>query len=379
MASTTDGSRSATVRILLDGGSQRSYITQRLQDQLQVSATSRELLSINAFGRAENAVCKEYACVTINIFMTDGSTLPVSTLCVPSICPPVHNQISGDIPVLHESISGLDLADNCNSSASIDVLLGADVYWKVVTGDVRCADNGPLAIATRLGWVLSGPTTVAQDSSNVTSVQCVQSCVNRLPTPLSDSDDNQLTQQSREFWELESLGIAAQEPSILEKFSDSIRNDGQRYVVGLPWREHHPNLPDNQKMPAVREYDATVHQQLEMGIVEVVSDAESTENGVIHYLPYQPSHPKLTGPVNGEDCSKSAQAPQVSFDTVEGSDSYAKTTLTGASSRIVDPLGYLSTITIPLNVFHQHLCKSGLGWDDLLQAFALEFWQYCFL
>ena len=128
VASTTDDSRSATVRILLDGGSQRSYITQRLQDQLQVSATSRELLSISAFGRAENAVCKEYDCVTINIFMTDGSTLAVSTLCVPSICPPVHNQVSGDIPVLHESISGLDLADNCNNSASIDVLLGADVY-----------------------------------------------------------------------------------------------------------------------------------------------------------------------------------------------------------------------------------------------------------
>ena len=110
---------------------------------------------------------------------------------------PVHNQVLGDIPVLHDSISGLDLADNCNSSASIDVLLGADVYWTVVTGEVRRADNGPVAIATRLGWVLSGPTTVAQDSSNVTSVQFVQSCVNRLPAPLSDSDDNQLTQQSR--------------------------------------------------------------------------------------------------------------------------------------------------------------------------------------
>ena len=394
VASTTDGSCSATVRILLDGGSQRSYITQRLQDQLQVSATSRELLSINAFGRAESAVCKEYDCVTINIFMTDGSTLPVSTLSVPSTCPPVHNQVSGDLPVLHESISGLDLADNCNSSASIDVLLGADVYWKVVTGEVRRADNGPVAIATRLGWVLSGPTTVAQDSSNVTSAQCVQSCVNKLPAPLSDSDGNQLTQQSREFWERESLGIAAQEPSILEKFSDSNQNDGQRYVVGFPWREHHPNLPDNhqlyrqrlqatlrklKKMPAVREYDAIVRQQLEMDIVEVVSDVESTENGVIHNLPHQPSHPKLTAPVNGEDCSKSAQAPQASSDTVEGSDSYAKTTLTGASSRIVDLLGYLSTITIPLNVFHQHLCKSGLGWDDLLQAFVFEYWQYGFL
>ena len=249
VASTTDGSRSPTVCIRLDSGGQRCYITQRLQDQLKVTATSRELLSINALGHAENAVCKEYDCVTINIFMTDGSTLPVSTLCVPSICPPVHNQVSGDIPVL-QSISGLDLADNCNSSASIDVLVGAYVYWKVVTGEVRHADNEPLAIATRLGWVLSGPTTGIQDSSNVTSVQFVQSCVNRLPAPLSDSDNNQLTRQSREFWELESLGIAAQEPSILEKFSDtdSIQNDGQRYVVGLPWREHHRNLPDNHQL-----------------------------------------------------------------------------------------------------------------------------------
>ena len=133
-------------------------------------------------------------------------------------------------------------------------------------------------------------------------------------------------------------------------------------------------------MPAVqREYDATTRQQLEMGIVEEVSDAESTENGVIHYLPQHPSHPMLTALVNGEDCSKPAQAPQASSNTMDGSDSYAKTTLNGASLCIVDPLDYLSTITIPIKVFHEHLCKSELGWDGLLQAFVFEFRRYGFL
>ena len=41
--------------------------------------------------------------------------------------------------------------------AEVDILIGYDQYWNVVTGEVRKGTSGPTAINTILGWVLSGP------------------------------------------------------------------------------------------------------------------------------------------------------------------------------------------------------------------------------
>ena len=37
------------------------------------------------------------------------------------------------------------------------VLVGSDLYWRLVTGRVVHGENGPAAIETVFGWVLSGP------------------------------------------------------------------------------------------------------------------------------------------------------------------------------------------------------------------------------
>ena len=38
------------------------------------------------------------------------------------------------------------------------MLIGSDYYWDLATGEVCRGESGPVAINTRLGWVLSGPT-----------------------------------------------------------------------------------------------------------------------------------------------------------------------------------------------------------------------------
>ena len=54
----------------------------------------------------------------------------------------------------------LDLAD-CpyleDDSNAIDVLIGADHYWDIVTGDITREGNGSVAISSRLVWLLFGP------------------------------------------------------------------------------------------------------------------------------------------------------------------------------------------------------------------------------
>ena len=54
----------------------------------------------------------------------------------------------------------LDLADESpGPQAKINILIGADVMWKILTGEVRRGEkpNEPVALGTHLGYVLSGP------------------------------------------------------------------------------------------------------------------------------------------------------------------------------------------------------------------------------
>ncbi len=60
----------------------------------------------------------------------------------------------------HSHLASLDLADYSDGELSmeIDMLIGSDLCWDVVTGGVSREVQGPVAIHTKLGWVLSGPT-----------------------------------------------------------------------------------------------------------------------------------------------------------------------------------------------------------------------------
>jgi len=65
---------------------------------------------------------------------------------------------------------GLELADFAESSdvLEIDVLIGSDSYWDLVTGQVIRGDSGPTAIHTKVGWILSGPTDHMEVAVNLT-------------------------------------------------------------------------------------------------------------------------------------------------------------------------------------------------------------------
>lgn len=41
------------------------------------------------------------------------------------------------------------------STLDINILIGADYYWELVTGNIGRGASGPTGIETRLGWVLS--------------------------------------------------------------------------------------------------------------------------------------------------------------------------------------------------------------------------------
>ena len=91
--------------------------------------------------------------------LRESSPLCLSLYVVPMICETSVSQPIATCVAESRHLASLDPADYSDSEASleVDVLIGSDYYWHLVTGGVSRGIHGPVAIHTSLSWVLSGP------------------------------------------------------------------------------------------------------------------------------------------------------------------------------------------------------------------------------
>ena len=93
-------------------------------------------------------------------------------------------------------LSELELADT-GGEADIDVLVGSDLYWSLVTGRIVRDENGPTAIETVFGWVLSGPVDSAPETFVLTSTLHTPCMLNRVHCSLITKLTLHLTRSCR--------------------------------------------------------------------------------------------------------------------------------------------------------------------------------------
>ena len=180
----------------------------------------------------------------------------------------------------------------------VDLLIGSDYYWQLTTGEIRRGEDGPVALHTRFGWVLSGPiAAVNQETSAVNLITTHPVRIDEESDRLKELDD-----RLRSFWNLESLGVGIEEDPMLEEFNNSICFKEGRYEVSLPWRESHAPLPTNYQLAARRlqglhrrlrqdptvleEYDKIIQDQVKKGIVQTVEFFDHKNGQKLHYLPH---------------------------------------------------------------------------------------------
>ena len=289
-----NGKNKLKVKALFDNGSQRSYITTRASKCLKLPCESSDTISINTFGSTTSKVQTinkvKFSAKTKN---DEIITLEASTIA--NICSPLKNQ-----PVIlakekFKHLKGLNLADS-GKGGEIDLLLGSDVYWDLMTGNVSQGLPGEVVgVETKFGWVLNGP--VIGDSSS-TWVNVVNSTHVVFATA-----DQCLEESVKRFWDNESIGIKEKEVSVYDKFSETIHmNKEHRYEVRLPFKEDHPQIHDNFELcknrllrlhkrlkenpELFKNYDQIFQEQRKLGITEEVTD--SGKIGETHYLPHQP-------------------------------------------------------------------------------------------
>ena len=151
---------------------------------------------------------------------------------VPTICGPLVSQPITTCVEQNPKFLGLDIADCSDGASSLDVdlLIGSDYYWDLVTGNICKINGGLTAVHTKLGWVLSGPVSAPG------SVRCAMNLTTThvLRTDAQMSETVGLDARLRSFWELESLGIHEEEKTLYDDFASNVTFEDGRYKVSLP-------------------------------------------------------------------------------------------------------------------------------------------------
>ena len=282
------------LHLILDSGSQCSYITKNACKRLALRFLGSKSVSIMTFGskKEQSASCEV---VKLGLELKNSEHMELKLLVVPHICEPINNAaVALD---KYPQLKSLSFASDIEHPSQIkpDILLGCDQYWSLVTGEVVKSELGPIAINTHLGWILTGPVAIreitAMHATLITHVLRVDGV----------SENKGLEKQLQSFWNLESLGIIESNESVQTQFESHISLENGRYVASLPWKECCLSLPTNYKLSLKRlhsllkrlreapellvKYDAVIREQLSLGIVVMVPENEDTINRV-HYIPH---------------------------------------------------------------------------------------------
>ena len=135
----------------------RTFISEDLRNKLKLPTLKTEQLVINTFGTNESEIT-QYDSVKF-VMKSKDKTFEIETnaLVQETICSPLQGQEVKFAKEHYAVLFHVDLADGSpGPQAEINILIGADVMWKILTGEVRRGEkpNEAVALGTHLGYVL---------------------------------------------------------------------------------------------------------------------------------------------------------------------------------------------------------------------------------
>ncbi|GFV87791.1 integrase catalytic domain-containing protein [Trichonephila clavipes] len=250
--------RERKARAIIDTGSQKSYILRSTAEELGFNLQREEEFRHSLFGGTKTRMYK-HKCYKIYLSSLD------------------------------------DIQEN---TGPIEVLLGADVAGKLITGRPEELKTGLVALETKLGWTLMGKVPRYTDKKD-TSMNIV-TMLSQEDIPVSS------------LWDLEMLGIRdtieqnsreeKKEKAVMSHFLETVRQkeDG-RYEVHMPWKVDRAFLTDNYEL-CLKRLESTTRKLEKIGFREKYHEVfrEWLAEGVIeeipgkelpvrtHYLPHRP-------------------------------------------------------------------------------------------
>ena len=295
-----DGS-TVQVRALLDSGSEASFITERMAQQLRLSRR-REGPTVTCLGGSTPQVRSKGL---VNVQITDtsqaGKVHPIEALVLPKITSntPAYPV---SIPRKWKHLTGLSLADpEYGTPGAVDLLLGADVFSRVVLHGRRFGPSGsPSAFKTQFGWVLAGS---ARSNDSVVSRDRSESCYLAVAGMAQEECDELL----RKFWEIENPHfeeptLSISERSVVKHFEETHYRDQEgRFVVPLPLNNKAIPLGESRTMAVQRfknlerslyrkgqfkEFARCISEYFQLGHAESIpTEALKKPSSEVYYMP----------------------------------------------------------------------------------------------
>ncbi|XP_037811673.1 uncharacterized protein LOC119603636 [Lucilia sericata] len=220
-----------TIRALIDPGSQRTFITEKIRSKLKLPYRNSHF-EISGIGGQKQSAKKE--CEFILYAKKYNLRVPIKAIVLSSVTNTLP-AVTFKVPYSAE-LKKLDLADpNFNKSSQIDLILGNDYEHCLNLEGIKkniCGQTS--AYKTIFGWVLSGPI----------RAETVQS----FSTAVTSSESSELSTLLRKFWEQEEIPktrLTSEEDDFVEQFytQTTTRNKDGRYIVRLPFKkEYHESV-----------------------------------------------------------------------------------------------------------------------------------------
>ena len=146
-------SETLTTNLMLDSGSQGSYISSELRLNLNLPKLWTERLLIKTFGDT-NFKCQNADIVLLNI-VTSNKVITIEAMCTPLISESLSNQNVRKVCSNYNHLKDLKLADSSDKEIkNIEILIRLDYYYQIVTVEIiRGKSNEPIALGSIFGWV----------------------------------------------------------------------------------------------------------------------------------------------------------------------------------------------------------------------------------
>lgn len=230
------------VKVLLDPGSQNSFITESLFKRLGIKSSYKPL-NISGIGLTDS-----FAHKMVNIAIHSESSnykLQISLSVLP--------KITCDLPQVEVNVNKLHIPGNMPladvefyTPSEIDVLIGADYYYEILlNGIFRLGKNLPILQNTQFGWVVAGNLPVSYLQSRK-STSCL--CINCPKVSLSvQSQETYLDQLITNFWTMEEIPSVitfTPEEELAEKIFVSTTKllENGTFQVNLPLKSVEENI-----------------------------------------------------------------------------------------------------------------------------------------
>ncbi|XP_037924408.1 uncharacterized protein LOC119660102 [Hermetia illucens] len=290
----SSNSSSVPVRIILGGGSQRTFVKENIVTKLQLDTHDTVKLRILPFGDSNNSEPKLFKRVQIKLrSLHSDEAIEILAIVVPEICSTAFQYVrSTELNIL-----GLKLADTSylnETEFKIGMLIGADIYWSIVKDDFKRITDNLVAIDTIFGWTLQGP--ISTQGTSVTST-------NLNVGVIEDNSLESLVDRIERLWIVDDITSNHHKLQVDDIIEKHIRKNGTRYEASLLWRNDECTIDNNrggalkglrrslvklsEDPEKLRQYDEIIREMISSGVAEICDEAKKT-NERTYFMPHRP-------------------------------------------------------------------------------------------